>query len=195
MSDKSILVIGTYDTKDDELGFLADVIRDQGGKVITMDVSVLGEPSKPTDYSKHDVAEECGSSIKAAIDSGDENHAMQIMANGASLLAARIYAEDVFDGMIVLGGTMVRRHDRLGRHDGYRSGARRRLGPAIGRAEIHRLNRLLLPAYSARTVGSRYTDDPLGRGTLWFELDLQGLALTGGRRCFGGSASSAKARP
>ncbi|KIN62703.1 UPF0261 domain containing protein [Sulfitobacter noctilucicola] len=106
MSDKTVLVIGTYDTKDDELGFLASVIRDQGGKVVTMDVSVLGDPSEPTDYSKHDVAEEGGSSVQAAIDSGDENHAMQIMAKGASLLAARLYAEGIFDGMIVLGGTM-----------------------------------------------------------------------------------------
>ncbi|MGB7319225.1 MAG: Tm-1-like ATP-binding domain-containing protein [Planktotalea sp.] len=106
MSDKTILVIGTYDTKDDELGFLSGVIRDQGGNVLSMDVSVLGDPSQPTAYSKHDVAQEGGSSIEAAIASGDENHAMQIMAKGASLLAARLYTEGKFDGMIVLGGTM-----------------------------------------------------------------------------------------
>ncbi|MEP3846343.1 MAG: Tm-1-like ATP-binding domain-containing protein [Paracoccaceae bacterium] len=106
MTEKTILVIGTYDTKDDELAFLARVIRDQGGGVVTMDVSVLGDPSKPCDYSKHDVAIEGGNSIKAAIESGDENHAMQIMAKGASLLAARLFTEGVFDGMIVLGGTM-----------------------------------------------------------------------------------------
>ncbi len=106
MSDKTILVIGTYDTKDDELGFMAQTIRNQGGTVVTMDVSVLGDPSQPTDYSKHQVAEEGGSSIRAAIDTGDENHAMQIMAKGAALLTARLYAEGRFDGMVVLGGTM-----------------------------------------------------------------------------------------
>lgn len=106
MTDKTILVIGTYDTKDDELGFLADVIRAQGGQVVTMDVSVLGDPSKPTEYSKHDVAQEGGSSIEAAIASGNENHAMQIMAKGAALLTARLFTEGRFDGMIVLGGTM-----------------------------------------------------------------------------------------
>ena len=52
MTDKTILVIGTYDTKDEELTFLADVIHAEGGQVITMDVSVLGAPSRPTDYSK-----------------------------------------------------------------------------------------------------------------------------------------------
>ena len=67
MMNKTILVIGTYDTKDDELGFLAEVIQAQGGQLVTMDVSVLGDPSKPTDYSKHDVAREGGSSIQAAI--------------------------------------------------------------------------------------------------------------------------------
>jgi uncharacterized protein (UPF0261 family) len=106
MTDKTILVIGTYDTKDDELTFLADVIHAEGGQVITMDVSVLGEPSKPTVYSKHDVAQEAGSSIAAAIVSGSENHAMQIMARGAALLTARMLTEGRFDGLIILGGTM-----------------------------------------------------------------------------------------
>ena len=85
MSGKTILVIGTYDTKDDELDYLAGVIRKQGGQVVTMDVSVLGDPAKPTDYSKHDVAEEGGSSIAAAIATQNENQAMQIMATGAVL--------------------------------------------------------------------------------------------------------------
>ncbi|MEP6068439.1 MAG: Tm-1-like ATP-binding domain-containing protein [Paracoccaceae bacterium] len=106
MTEKTILVIGTYDTKDDELGYLAGVLRDQGGRVLTMDVSVLGDPSKPCDYSKHDVAEEGGSSIKAAIDSGNENTAMQIMGQGSALLTARLHREGKIDAMIVLGGTM-----------------------------------------------------------------------------------------
>lgn len=106
MSDKTILVVGTYDTKDDELNYIADVIRAQGGDVATMDISVLGDPSAPCDYSKHDVAEAGGSSIQAAIDSGDENTAMQIMAQGSAALALKLYREGVFDGLIVLGGTM-----------------------------------------------------------------------------------------
>ena len=84
MIDKTILVAGTYDTKDDELGYLAEVIRGQGGGVLTMDVSVLGDPSEPTDMSKHDVAEAGGSSIAEAIAGEDENLAMQIMAGGAT---------------------------------------------------------------------------------------------------------------
>ncbi len=106
MGDKTILVVGTYDTKDSELNYLADVIRQQGGRVVSMDVSVLGDPAAPCDYSKHDVAQAAGSSIKAAIATGDENAAMQIMAAGSAVLALRLYRENIFDGVIVLGGTM-----------------------------------------------------------------------------------------
>lgn len=106
MSDRTILIVGTYDTKDDELNYLAGVIRGQGGGVLTMDVSVLGDPSLPCDVSKHQVAEAGGHSIQEAIDGGDENLAMQIMAKGSALLAARLQAEGRIDGVIVLGGTM-----------------------------------------------------------------------------------------
>lgn len=103
---KTILVIGTYDTKNDELGYLTDKIAEQGGRALSMDVSVLGDPAEPTDISKHQVAEAAGSSIQAAIDSGDENTAMQIMAAGATALTAQLHADGRIDGMIALGGTM-----------------------------------------------------------------------------------------
>ncbi|AQS49052.1 hypothetical protein BMG03_15595 [Thioclava nitratireducens] len=106
MTDRTILVVGTYDTKDDELTYLREVIEAQGGRVLRMDVSVLGDPSTPVEYSKHQVAEAGGSSIEAAIASGDENRAMQIMARGGATLVAQLHADGVFDGMVVLGGTM-----------------------------------------------------------------------------------------
>jgi uncharacterized protein (UPF0261 family) len=103
---KTILVIGTYDTKDEELHYICDRIAAMGGRVLSMDVSVLGDPSKPADVSKHQVAEAAGSSIQAAMDSGDENTAMQIMARGAALLTAKLHADGKVDGMLALGGTM-----------------------------------------------------------------------------------------
>lgn len=103
---KTILVIGTYDTKDAELSYLSQVIRDQGGAVRSMDVSVLGDPSSPCDISKHDVAQAGGSSIADAIAAEDENIAMQIMARGAADLALTEHRAGRADGVILLGGTM-----------------------------------------------------------------------------------------
>lgn len=103
---KTILIVGTFDTKNDELQYVKSIINDQGGSALTMDVSVLGDPLQATDYSKHDVAKAASSSIDAAIACEDENQAMQIMALGSSNLASRLYRENLFDGVIILGGTM-----------------------------------------------------------------------------------------
>lgn len=106
MTDKSILIIGTYDTKNAELDFIAAKIRALGGATITLDVSVLGDPEQATNISKHDVAEAGGSSISEAIESGSEHIAMNIMSKGASLLVRQLCDAGRIDGVIILGGTM-----------------------------------------------------------------------------------------
>lgn len=103
---KTILVIGTFDTKDDELNFLIGRIKDQGGDVLTMDVSVLGDPSEPTDISKHQVAEAGGKTIDELISGGEEAAAFEVMSAGAALLTRQLHADGKCDGMIALGGTM-----------------------------------------------------------------------------------------
>ncbi len=105
-SSRTILVIGTFDTKNDELFYLSDCIHKQNGNVLTMDVSVLGDPEKECDISKHEVAKAANSTIDEVIKSGDENSAMQIMAKGSSSLAKELYDKNKIHGVIILGGTM-----------------------------------------------------------------------------------------
>ena len=106
MNTKTILLAGTYDTKQDELAFLAGVIEQAGGRVLTMDVSVLGDCDQPVAISKHDVAAAAGMDIAAIIASPDENLAMQAMARGAARLAGDAYRAGKFDGVLALGGSM-----------------------------------------------------------------------------------------
>ena len=80
--NKTILIVGTFDTKNNELRFIQGVILDQGGNTLTMDVSVLKDPKKPTDISKHDVANSGESGIESIIALDDENEAMQDMIRG-----------------------------------------------------------------------------------------------------------------
>ena len=104
MADKIILLIGTYDTKNDELDYMADRIRSLGGGVTTLDVSVLGDPRRPTDYSKHHVAQAGGHSVQSAIDSGSEHLAMNMMSDGACVLSKRLVSNGSIDGVLILGG-------------------------------------------------------------------------------------------
>ena len=101
-----ILVIGTYDTKSDELAYLAEKIESQGAEVVSMDVGVLGDPAIPVVHSKHDVAASASSSIEQIIALGDENSAMQVMAQGAAELTRALHKRGEIDAMIALGGTM-----------------------------------------------------------------------------------------
>lgn len=105
-ADKTILVIGTFDTKSDELKYLISCIEKQGGQTLTMDVSVLGDTGEKVSLSKHAVAASAGSTIDQVANSGDENSAMQIMADGAVKLVRQLYADGKFDGLIALGGSM-----------------------------------------------------------------------------------------
>ncbi len=106
MTKKTILLIGTYDTKEPEMRFIEEAVKAQGAEVLTMDVSVLGDPSEPTDISKHEVAHAGGMTIDEVIAQGDENKAFRVMSAGAAKVVAQTYAEGRFDGMLATGGTM-----------------------------------------------------------------------------------------
>jgi uncharacterized protein (UPF0261 family) len=101
-----ILVIGTGDTKADELRFIGDCIAAAGGEAIMMDVSVLGDPPYAPHHDKHAVALAAETTIEKIAESGDENSAMSLMALGAKRLARRLYDSGDFDGMLAIGGTM-----------------------------------------------------------------------------------------
>lgn len=103
---KTILVLGTFDTKGDELAFLADRIRGAGGDVLTMDVGVLGTPSAAPAIGREAVAAAAGTTVAAIRDLGGEDAAMRVMAAGASRLVADLHAAGRIDGLIAVGGTM-----------------------------------------------------------------------------------------
>lgn len=105
-SKPSILVVGTGDTKSDELQFMAGIIRDAGARPVMVDVSILSDPPYRPDYSRHDIATSAGTSIDAIIASGDEHSAMALMSTGAAALASGLHATGKADGVIILGGSM-----------------------------------------------------------------------------------------
>ena len=101
-----ILLIGTGDTKGDELLFMSNCIREAGGEPIMMDVSVLGDPPYKPRHDKHAVARAAQTTIDQIAASGDENSAMSLMALGATRLTRRLSDAGEIDGMIAIGGTM-----------------------------------------------------------------------------------------
>lgn len=106
MQRPRILLIGTGDTKADELLFMSACIAEAGGEAIMMDVSVLGDPPYAAPYDKHAVAASAQATIAQIASSGDENEAMSLMALGASRLVRQLSDAGEIDGVIAIGGTM-----------------------------------------------------------------------------------------
>ena len=101
-----ILIVGTADTKADELLFIRRCIEDGGGSAAIMDVGVLGRPRFAPEHPNIEVAAAAGTTIEAIAALGDENAAMTQMAAGAVALALRLYGEGRVHGLLALGGTM-----------------------------------------------------------------------------------------
>ena len=103
--EKSILIIGTLDTKGVEFGYVRDLIRARGHQTLVMDTGVAGEPLFKPEISAAQVAEAGGSTLAALRQAGDRGAALEVMGRGARALALRCLAEGKVDGVISLGGS------------------------------------------------------------------------------------------
>jgi uncharacterized protein (UPF0261 family) len=101
-----ILIIGTADTKSDELLFMKQCIEREGAAGVVMDVGVLGTPVFDPEISNAKVAAAAGMTLKDIAALGDENAAMTKMAEGAVKLTLDLYANGQVHGVLALGGTM-----------------------------------------------------------------------------------------
>ncbi len=102
---KTILIIGTLDTKGLEFGYVRDLIHARGHKTLVMDTGIQGDPAFTADISAGQVAEAGGGSLPALRLAGDRGAALEVMGQGARALALRYQAEGKFDGVISLGGS------------------------------------------------------------------------------------------
>jgi len=107
VENPKILIIGTADTKGDELLYLKSRVEKAGGEGLVMDVGVLGDPPFTPDYTKHDVAEAAGTTNADIIALGGEHKAMVSQAKGASALTAKLHEEGAIDAMLAIGGSMA----------------------------------------------------------------------------------------
>ncbi len=103
---KTIAIVGTLDTKGDEVRYLKELIEARGHKVLLIDPGVLGEVPFAPDIDRHKIAEAAGTSLSEVIALGDEGEATKVMARGTALVTRELYSNGQFDGIIALGGSM-----------------------------------------------------------------------------------------
>ncbi len=103
------MVVGTLDTRGDEVKFLEKIIEKRGKKAIVVDAGVMGQPLFEGDFSREQVSEAGGKSlgelIQAAEQGADRYEATRIMIEGVKAIALDLYSKEQLDGIMSLGGS------------------------------------------------------------------------------------------
>lgn len=101
----AIVIIGTLDTKGEEIGFARDIIESQGVDVHVVDVGVMGDPSFEPETSASEVADAAGTDLDALREDADRGTAMETMGAGAADIAERLHRDGTLRGILGLGGS------------------------------------------------------------------------------------------
>jgi uncharacterized protein (UPF0261 family) len=101
----TVLLIGTLDTKGDELAFLRERLRDAGVGVLLADVGTLEPATVEADFTREQVGAEAGVDVEALRAAGDRGAAIAGMADAAAALARRLYDEGRIHGVLSAGGS------------------------------------------------------------------------------------------
>jgi len=102
--DKTILLIATHDTKEEEARFLKSCIEADGFRVLVMDTGILAPPAGPVDISRDEVAAHGGTPLKDALARGDKRECTEIMCRGAAGLATALFDQGRIFGVVGIGG-------------------------------------------------------------------------------------------
>ena len=103
---KTIVLVGTLDTKGVEFGYVKEKIIEHGHRAIVVDVGVLGSPLLEPDITHDDVAQAAGTTMQDIISQGKEGLAIELMTKGAASIIQGLYHSGKIDGIISLGGSM-----------------------------------------------------------------------------------------
>ncbi|MBW1707669.1 MAG: Tm-1-like ATP-binding domain-containing protein [Deltaproteobacteria bacterium] len=103
--EKSILIISTLDTKEEEATYLRERILALGLKPLLMDIAMRGNGSSKADITPAQVATAGDSSLKDIHKSSDREQITKIMLRGAKRLEIKLFEDGKIDGVISIGGS------------------------------------------------------------------------------------------
>ena len=100
----NVVIIGTLDTKGQEVEFLRESIIGHQCVPIVLDVGILNPPTTVADILREKVALAGGSNLEELLRRKDRRLAVQTMILGAAELLRGLYKQDELSGIIAIGG-------------------------------------------------------------------------------------------
>ncbi len=102
--ERYILIIGTFDTKAEELNFIRDQIFSRNQKTRTLDAGILQPSPSFVDISNETVAAAGGKPLQKLVHRRDRGQAVAVMARGAAKVTRELFDQGEILGVISLGG-------------------------------------------------------------------------------------------
>jgi len=103
--DRTILLVGTMDTKEEELLFCRDLIIRRGFKVLLLDAGILKDPQTPPDVTRQEVARAAGVvDLTSLLATGDKGKCIETMIMGVTLKTQELLRQGAFHGILGMGG-------------------------------------------------------------------------------------------
>ena len=100
----TVVLVGTLDTKGNELAYLRDRVREHGVDVLLVDAGVF-EPQVEADITHDEVARAAGEDVSELASRGDRGAAVTAMALGAAEVARGLQADGRLDAIAGVGGS------------------------------------------------------------------------------------------
>jgi uncharacterized protein (UPF0261 family) len=105
MSEKTVVLLGTLDTKGPEYEYLRERLELAGVRVLLVDVGTLDAPRAKPDISRQEVAAAAGVDLEALTAARDRGRAVSEMADAAAVIVRRLRDEGNCDGVLAAGGS------------------------------------------------------------------------------------------
>ena len=100
----TIAVLGTLDTKGEEHGYVAELIRSRGHEVLLLDAGTLEPPTIQPDVSREELASAAGIDFSSLAERQDRGESVKAMTECVAVTLPKLAAENKIHGIISLGG-------------------------------------------------------------------------------------------
>ena len=101
---KTIILIGTLDTKGQEVEYVKKRIEGRGHRSLVVDTGVLGRPAFEPDITRETVALAAGMDLSELVGQRDTSTAVRAMMRGPMEVVRKLHAGGWLDGIMSLGG-------------------------------------------------------------------------------------------
>jgi len=101
---KTVVLVGSLDTKGEEFAFVKTLIEGLGLKTFVVDFGVMGDPALKPDINRDQVAKAAGGDLTYLQSGEHKDQAMQTMSEELAMIVLQLYNDGKLDGILGMGG-------------------------------------------------------------------------------------------